>query len=186
MEDISDGQCESRLRTSASIAFDRQELEAGGIMYQSVYREENWAGDLIAACVDGYGEKTTCMCKDISGQPVVCSDPLVPESPEIRWSADHLAAAVDGAIGSDPADGWWNRRKVITYSGAAQSGIGFTYDALDDEQRAWLRHDPDLVRYLRGDRSLEPERFRARSSYYGDFINFVPVSYSSISARRGQ
>ena len=171
--------CTDGLRTAASVTFSDQVIGVGSIMYQTVYTERDWAGDLVGICLDARGAETPCQCEDGEGALTDCAE-FMPGFPEIKWSADTLAWNTDTALNKDPEDGWWNRRRVITYSPRADVGVAFRYDALGDEQRRWLRYDPDLVAYIRGDRSMEPERFRARSSYYGDFINSVPVSYGSV------
>jgi len=168
-----------RLQTASTITFSEQTVGAGTIMYQSVFSEKDWAGDLVATCLDARGQEASCQCADQSGVLGDC-DEFMPGFPEIKWSADTIAWNIDVGLNKDPDDGWWNRRRVITFSPLAGGGVPFRYDSLGDEQRGWLRYDPDLLHYIRGDRSLEPERFRSRSSYYGDFINSVPVSYGSV------
>jgi len=172
--------CSTRLRTSAAVALDGQTLGADTIIYQTVFTEKNWAGDLIAACIDARGETTSCRCEQSDGGMDVCSEPFSPGFPEIKWSADTIAWQIDTDLHKNPEDGWWKRRAVLTYSDQAGGGVPFDYQSISDSQRAWLNNDPDLVAFLRGDRSLEGERFRSRSSYYGDFRNSIPLSYASI------
>ncbi len=175
-----DPECSARLRTAAAVSFDDQKVGPDTLLYQSVYTVMNWAGDLIATCLDVRGDKTPCLCEDWSGLLEECSDPFTPGFPEIKWSADTIAWKIDTDLNKIPDDGWWRRRKIITYSDQAMDGVPFDYLSISDKQRKWLRHDPDLLAFIRGDRSLEGVRFRKRSSYYGDFRHSIPVSYSSI------
>ena len=172
--------CSTRLRTSASVAFDNQVIGRQNLLFQSVYAEFNWAGDLMAICLDNRGDKAACQCEDQLGNLADCSDPVVVGFPEIKWSADTIAWEIDRALNKDSDDGWWKRRQAITYNDQSHKGVPFDYLSISDNQRHWLRHDPDLVAFIRGDRSLEGIRFRMRSSYYGDFRNSPPESYASI------
>ena len=172
--------CSSRLRTSAAVSFDTQKIGQQNLLFQSVYTEYNWAGDLMALCLDSRGDPSTCQCEDQSGSMEQCTEPFLVGFPEIKWSADTIAWEIDRALNKNPDDGWWLQRQVITYNDHSHKGIPFDYLSISDNQRHWLRHDPDLVTFIRGDRSFEGDRFRMRSSYYGDFRNSPPESYASI------
>ena len=178
--DIAEPDCRNRSRSGTAVAFDRQKFTSSGVLFQTSYVEEGWAGDLTALCVDRNGDPTECRCADQEGKSVPCLDPFDPQRPELKWGANGLAADIDVQSYAAGGDGWWRQRAVLTMHGDSKSGIPFHYDLLSNGQRNALSNDPDLVAYIRGDRTLEGSRFRQRSSYYGDFINFKPTTYSSL------
>ncbi len=65
-------------------------------------------------------------------------------------------------------------RQIITYDG--EQGIAFRWRDLDGEAQGLLDDDPDLLDYLRGDRSQENDvDFRIRATLLGDIINSGPL-----------
>ncbi len=107
-----------------------------------------------------------------------------------KWMGDLLAMPIDPRTGEVQDPIWsaadrldnmdWDQRVIITYNGT--TGIPFRYGNLTQEQKDLLSPDPqtaqDLVRYLRGDRTLELNQggpFRIRDSKMGDVVHSEPA-----------
>ncbi|MEX0872124.1 MAG: PilC/PilY family type IV pilus protein [Aquisalimonadaceae bacterium] len=157
------------LRTTASassIATNSTRLDTDTVLFQARFNTEKWSGDLLAFRIEADGSATP--------------DPL--------WSA---AAKMDNRAPDS--------RLVLTVRNPATQGgaeiateaASFTWDELDQHQRAWLQQTSGTnvisvplaqqrIAFLRGDRSLERTAqnlaapFRARDSVLGDIVNSDP------------
>ena len=65
-------------------------------------------------------------------------------------------------------------RNIATTDGAGNA-IPFDYAQLTPDQQLAVDSDPDVVNYVRGDRSKESLSFRERASVLGDIVHSAPV-----------
>jgi type IV pilus assembly protein PilY1 len=72
----------------------------------------------------------------------------------------------------------WMSRNIATWDSTANLGREFVYNKLNATQKSQINSDPDIVDYLRGDRSLEGQyggTFRNRFGVLGDIVHSSPV-----------
>ena len=139
---------ESRIASGASVSVNAQELQAGTVIYQSVYSSDDWTGDLRAYPVD-------------------------PQTGEILSEEQNILWKASDELQMTP----WSDRLIATYNGMAQ-GLPFVYDQLTSGQQASLDANAtvaeNLVNYIRGD---EISPFRSRSRKLGDLVNSIPYLF---------
>jgi type IV pilus assembly protein PilY1 len=143
------------------------------MFYQAIFNSSDWSSKLL-----GY---KLCTGADVARDQN-------PQSPG-NFNRDDSACVKEGDLWAKPqwdaaeklangtTDG--SNRNIVTWDG--RRGIDFTWDNLNDAQRATLENDPDLLKYLRGDRKneqhtdsngIETGKYRARNDrLLGDIVN---------------
>jgi type IV pilus assembly protein PilY1 len=93
-------------------------------------------------------------------------------SGSIPWHAqlqlDTLTQAVSGT-------GWNTGRRILTMNTATNAPAPFRYLSLSPAQQTALNGDSTLLNYLRGDKSNETTKFRARIHVLGDIVDSQAV-----------
>lgn len=93
-------------------------------------------------------------------------------SGSVPWHAqlqlDTLTQAVAGT-------GWNTGRRILTMNTATKAPAPFRYLSLSPAQQAALNGDSTLLNYLRGDKSNETTKFRARIHILGDIVDSQAV-----------
>jgi type IV pilus assembly protein PilY1 len=134
--------------SGAGAAVSAQTLDAGGSTYEVQYFTKDWSGDVL-------------------GNQLTFDDAGVPTETNI-WSAkQRLNAQAAGA-------GWDTGRRVVSSNGSIStpnSGVPFRWGSLTTAQQGFLAKDPDLLDYVRGSRTNERIKFRARGGILGDIVN---------------
>lgn len=147
----------------ASVAADAPQVQAGGRVYQATFSPARWYGRLYA-----FDQNATT--GRVNNKPSRTGD----INPTQVWEASLALPA--------PAD-----RNIYTSRGGAATGHLFTWAGLSSTQQTDLGGDPNVLKFLRGDDSLEASNggsFRNRSRYtlngvtggtLGDIVNGSPV-----------
>ena len=143
--------------TAAAVASNTTRLSSETLLYQATFNSGNWTGDILAFEIDQDATTPSGSPNPNYGRPKVTP----------KWKAsDSIPLAAS--------------RNLVTYDSASQSGIDFTWNALNTNQKTALNNDADLLAWLRGDRSQELNTqggvFRARASLMGDIVNSDPVA----------
>ncbi len=146
--------------SAAMVALSSGYLNSGARVYQARFDSGKWTGQLLSYRLltdpDNMGKL------DTSGSG--------PEGSE--WDAAERIPDHDS-------------RTIITYDRSSRSGKPFRWNALNAAQKAALRSE-DLLRYLRGDDSLEQRNggpLRNRAGRLGDIVNSSPLFVGSPSFR---
>jgi type IV pilus assembly protein PilY1 len=164
----------ARIGSGASVSVNGEEIDAGAVVYQSMYETEAWSGDVRAYPVD---QATGEVQRDA---------PL--------WSAEEMLASAD----------WDTGRIIATYDGTTGIPFRYDDStparaaqfALLDGNATTAQN---MVNYLRGDPSLEVEKggpFRnryirlsdntVRDSKLGDIVHSSPLFQKYVRADQTQ
>ena len=147
--------------SDAGIAVSNVNMKNGdNTAYVSSYNAQNWTGQLAAF-------------------PVNIDTGQVDMTPAAQlWEARDQLTTRDFVA---------NPRVIATYDGA--QGVPFQPGAMPTAMEALLAtpsaspsDSADVIRYLRGDRSLEGIRYRIRASLLGDIVNAEPVFVGGAAA----
>lgn len=148
------GVAASRVLNPVSAAFNPPASSTGFPLYTTSYTPGDWTGDVCGyiATVDATTGTLT---------PASCSkNPL--------WTASsQLDILTQAPNSSGTPAGWDTGRRIVTWNGT--TGIPFRYGSLASA-KASLNNDPTLLSYLRGDKSNEGTKFRARRHILGDIV----------------
>lgn len=172
----------ARVGSAAAAATSNLEpVEGDNYAYVASYATLDWVGDLQSRSID------------LTSGVVSASTACVPADPTrsgCQWSAQ---AQLDNMT--------WSARRIYMKPSSGSGGVAlrnFDYSAMSAGEQAWfsptagltqsvpLAGDPNLttenlVKYLRGDRSLEqdgdadPQIWRYRAHVLGDIVNTQPV-----------
>ncbi|MFZ7126568.1 MAG: MopE-related protein, partial [Desulfobacterales bacterium] len=150
MQDIQD-----MTATGASVAINAQELQSSTLLFQAIYKTNEWTGDLLAKPLD----PDTGAIRKITNSEGKLVD-------EVLWSAaDRLEA------------GGWGSRRIITFNGTV--GIPFNSTYLSSDQMTLLGDDAaeqeNMIEYIRGNGALEGTLYRERPAMLGDIVHSSPV-----------
>jgi|GEM_PF-1861070 len=144
--------------TASAATFNTATLTSGSIAFRAQFTSGIWSGEVSAHIIDDVTGEVDLNC--VTTNPTVC------------WQASKLLAAN-------------NARKIFTLSNQ-NTGISFTSNNLGDFNQT-LQDDlntnnqaSDLISYLRGNRSLEGTRFRARGGVLGDIISSEAVFHNGV------
>ncbi len=136
----------------------------GFSIYTTKYKPGDWTGDVVASIAAINPDGTISPVTTVGPPPVVIS----------QWSAQARLDAMTQILDAVPKPvGWDTTRRVITRNGAA--GVPFRWANISAAQKTSLRSDPDLLNFLRGDRSQEGVKFRSRRSVLGAVVNSEAV-----------
>ena len=119
------------------------------------------------------------------------------------WAGELNARTISLTTGDLGVEGSWNnpgkllasltdplnQRFMATYDPTANKGVAFSWSAINSTQKSLLGNDPDVLGFLRGDRSDEGVKFRSRGArppfatgvtpdniaVLGDIVNAEPV-----------
>ncbi len=110
----------ARLAAGASVAVNGEELNEESVVYQTIYKPDQWTGNLFAYPIDpSTGE-------------------VKRDENSILWSAAEKLQEQD----------WDTGRTIITSNGS--QGVPFRYNSLSNHEKTLLNNDPSLVEYIRG------------------------------------
>ena len=110
----------ARLASGASVAVNGEELNEHSVVYQTIYKPDQWTGNLFAYPID-------------------------PATGEVKRDENSvLWNAADKLKDQD----WDTGRTIITSDGV--NGVAFRYNNLSTNEKALLNNNPDLVDYIRG------------------------------------
>ena len=136
---------------------------SGFPIYSTLYTPISWVGD-----VTGYVGQVT------AGGSVSQVTNSVP------W---HAQAQLDTLVQSASGAGWSTGRRVITWNPDIASGVPFRLlTSLSTTEQSALNGDATLLNYLRGDRTNESTKFRARIHALGDIVNSQTVLVQSATS----
>jgi VCBS repeat-containing protein len=153
----------ARIGSGASVSVNGEEIDAGAVVYQSLYATETWSGDVKAYPVD---QATGEVQRDAA-----------------LWSAEEVLAATD----------WDTGRIIATYDGTTGMPFRYDDSTtVRRDQFALLDGNAttaqNMVNYLRGDASLETENggpfrnrfvrladYSTRDTKLGDIVHSSPL-----------
>ncbi len=139
--------------SSSGLAVSGTAVDGVSVVYQALYRTDDWSGDVLAFALG--------------------ADGTLDNRPETAlWRASTQL---------QPSEGLYDQRCILTYGGPWREpqGIPFRYDALSDAQKKMLQAGSaneaearQLLDYLRG---REFQHLRPRASLLGDVVHATPV-----------
>lgn len=187
---------------TVGFALDHELLSDTAAVGNGRYYTANNSAELTAvlkSALADISDKVLSSASSASTQGALTQDTIsiFPEYNSQYWSGDLSAYQYD----TDPSSStylelipvWdsaadkiphWNSRNII-YNRAGQ-GRAFRWDSLNNEEKALLEDDSDILSYIRGDRSREgigAGDFRERRSVLGDIVYSAPKYVGAPSFR---
>lgn len=187
---------------TVGFAIDHPLLKATAAAGNGLYYTANNAEQLtsvLKSALANISDKVLSSAASASTQGTLTEDTIsiFPEYNSQYWSGDLSAYRYD----ADPKSStylqritvWpsaaslmpgWSSRRIIYNRG--NQGLAFRWDVLNSDEKALLENNEYILRYIRGDRSLEgnaANNFRERRSVLGDIVYSAPKYVGAPSFR---
>jgi len=145
----------ARVLNPVSTVYNPPTSATGFPLYTTSYTPGDWTGDVcgyIATVDPSTGTVTPGSCS---------KNPL--------WTASsQLDILTQAPNTSGTPAGWDTGRRIVTWNGTV--GVPFRYGSIASA-KSTMNNDPTLLNYLRGDKSNEGTKFRARRHILGDIVD---------------